>query len=432
MSSNLIINGSDTFNTEISVPGDKSITHRAIIIGSLSKGTCKISNYLQSEDCINTINAFKNLGVSIHTDNNSLIINGKGINSLTKPNDQLYAGNSGTLIRLLSGILSMQSFDSSITGDSSLLSRPMERIIKPLSKMGAIIQDNKNKPPLKFNSPLTRNCCNEIIKIASAQVKSCLILASLFVDGKSCITETIKTRDHTERMLEYFNYDIKVYENIVSINGNQDYSSKDIIIPNDISSASFFIVAGLIKKNSKILLKNVCINKYRIGLIDVLRQMGGTIEFQNKRKICNEDIADILVMHSELKAVNISGDIISTLIDELPILFIACACASGVSEIKDIGELRYKESDRIIAMENGLKRLGIEVTSTDSSIKIIGGKINGGIIDSFDDHRVAMSFAISGLISSKPITILKTKNIITSFPNFVELLRKINVEIYDL
>ena len=432
MSSNLIINGSDTFNTEILIPGDKSITHRAIMIGSLSSGTCKITNYLQSDDCLNTIDVFKNLGVSIQTDDNVVIINGKGLKSLTKPKEQLYAGNSGTLIRLVSGILSMQSFDSSISGDSSLVSRPMERIITPLSRMGAVIQSNENKPPLKFFSPSTRHCCNEVIKIASAQVKSCLILASLFVDGQSIIKETTKTRDHTERMLEFFNYDITVDDNVISINGHKNFSSKDLTIPSDISSASFFIVAALIKKNSKILLKNICINKYRSGLIKVLKQMGGDIEFINIRKNCNEDIADIKVTYSKLKAIKLSGDMVSTLIDELPILFIACACASGVSEIKNIQELRYKESDRILAMETGLKQLGIQVTSTESSIKICGGKITGGIVDSFDDHRVAMSFAISGIVSSRSITILKTKNIITSFPNFIDCLRKINMEVYEL
>jgi len=433
MTSNLIINGSEKFNVEIIVPGDKSITHRALMIGALSNGICKISNYLQSDDCLNTINILKNLGVSIdiHEDN-SLTINAKGLKSLKKPKKDLEAGNSGTLIRLLSGILSMQDFTSIITGDTSLQSRPMARIIEPLTKMGAVIQSRENKPPLEFSKPVERSCCNEKILIASAQVKSCLILASLFVEGESIIIENIKTRDHTERLLQYFNYDIKIDDNRIKLYGNKDIFAKDIEVPNDFSSASFFIVAALLKKGSQVLIKDVCVNEYRIGLINILKKMGGQIEFKNLRTNCNEDIADISVSYSKLKAINISGEIISSLIDELPILFIACACASGKSVISDIEELRYKESDRILSMEKGLRELGIDVLSTESSISIIGGQINGGIVDSFDDHRVAMSFAISGIISSKPITILKTKNIATSFPNFVDTLRKINVEVYEI
>ena len=433
MTSNLIINGSEKFNVEIIVPGDKSITHRALMIAALSNGICKISNYLQSDDCINTISILKNLGVSIdmHEDN-SLTINAKGLKSLKKPKKDLEAGNSGTLIRLLSGILSMQDFTSIITGDTSLQSRPMARIIEPLTKMGAVIQSRENKPPLEFSKPVERRCCNEEILIASAQVKSCLILASLFVEGESIIIENIKTRDHTERLLQYFNYDIKIDDNRIKLYGKKDIFAKDIEVPNDFSSASFFIVAALLKKGSQVLIKDVCVNEYRIGLINILKKMGGQIEFKNLRTNCNEDIADISVSYSKLKAINISGEIISSLIDELPILFIACACASGKSVISDIEELRYKESDRILSMEKGLRELGIDVLSTESSISIIGGQINGGIVDSFDDHRVAMSFAISGIISSKPITILKTKNISTSFPNFVDTLRQINVEVYEI
>ena len=433
MTSNLIINGSEKFNVEIIVPGDKSITHRALMIAALSNGICKISNYLQSDDCINTISILKNLGVSIdmHEDN-SLTINAKGLKSLKKPKKDLEAGNSGTLIRLLSGILSMQDFTSIITGDTSLQSRPMARIIEPLTKMGAVIQSRENKPPLEFSKPVERSCCNEEILIASAQVKSCLILASLFVEGESIIIENIKTRDHTERLLQYFNYDIKIDDNRIKLYGKKDIFAKDIEVPNDFSSASFFIVAALLKKGSQVLIKDVCVNEYRIGLTNILKKMGGQIEFKNLRTNCNEDIADISVSYSKLKAINISGEIISSLIDELPILFIACACASGKSVISDIEELRYKESDRILSMEKGLRELGIDVLSTESSISIIGGQINGGIVDSFDDHRVAMSFAISGIISSKPITILKTKNISTSFPNFVDTLRQINVEVYEI
>jgi 3-phosphoshikimate 1-carboxyvinyltransferase len=259
-----------------------------------------------------------------------------------------------------------------------------------------------------------------------------LILASLFLDGTSIIKETIKTRDHTERMLQFFDYPISIDDKIISINGNGTIFAKDIRIPSDISSASFLIVGALIAPNSNIILKSIGINPLRTGIIDVLIKMGADIKMVNHTNIGNEPVADIIVRSSILKPVNLSGDIISRLIDELPILFIACACCEGISVIKDIGELRHKESDRIKSMEVGLSNLGIKVESTTNSITISGGSFKGGIVNSNSDHRVAMSFLIAGLVSLKPITIIDTDNINTSFPNFVDILRDQNNEIYDL
>ena len=431
-SSSLIINQPNNLTGEIFVPGDKSITHRAIMLGSLSNGRLDIKNSLLSEDCKRTIDAFIKLGVDITIDDTTISIYGKGLNALKPPCGIIDAGNSGTLARLISGVLAVQNFDSSISGDSSLVKRPMKRIIDPLTLAGANISSNDNLMPLSFKQSGKLKVINYTCLIPSAQIKSCLILASLFLDGTSIIKETIKTRDHTERMLQFLDYPISIDDKIISINGNGTIVAKDIRIPSDISSASFLIVGALIAPNSNIILKSIGINPLRTGIIDVLIKMGADIKMVNHTNIGNEPVADIIVRSSILNPVNLSGDIISRLIDELPILFIACACCEGISVIKDIEELRHKESDRIKSMEEGLTNLGIKVESTTNSIKISGGSFKGGIVNSNSDHRVAMSFLIAGLVSLKPITIIDTDNINTSFPNFVDILRDQNNEIYDL
>mgnify|MGYP001296545389 CR=1 FL=1 len=431
-SSSLIINQPNNLTGEIFIPGDKSITHRAIMLGSLSNGRLDIKNSLLSEDCKRTIDAFIKLGVDITIDDTTISIYGKGLNALKPPCSIIDAGNSGTLARLISGVLAVQNFDSSISGDSSLVKRPMKRIIDPLTLAGANISSNDNLMPLSFKQSGKLKVINYTCLIPSAQIKSCLILASLFLDGTSIIKETIKTRDHTERMLQFLDYPISIDDKIISINGNGTIVAKDIRIPSDISSASFLIVGALIAPNSNIILKSIGINPLRTGIIDVLIKMGADIKMINHTNIGNEPVADIIVRSSILNPVNLSGDIISRLIDELPILFIACACCEGISVIKDIEELRHKESDRIKSMEEGLTNLGIKVESTTNSIKISGGSFKGGIVNSNSDHRVAMSFLIAGLVSLKPITIIDTDNINTSFPNFVDILRDQNNEIYDL
>ena len=431
-SSSLIINQPNNLTGEIFIPGDKSITHRAIMLGSLSNGRLDIKNSLLSEDCKRTIDAFIKLGVDITIDDTTISIYGKGLNALKPPCSIIDAGNSGTLARLISGVLAVQNFDSSISGDSSLVKRPMKRIIDPLTVAGANISSNDNLMPLSFKQSGKLKVINYTCLIPSAQIKSCLVLASLFLDGTSIIKETIKTRDHTERMLQFLDYPISIDDKIISINGNGTIVAKDIRIPSDISSASFLIVGALIAPNSNIILKSIGINPLRTGIIDVLIKMGADIKMVNHTNIGNEPVADIIVRSSILNPVNLSGDIISRLIDELPILFIACACCEGISVIKDIEELRHKESDRIKSMEEGLTNLGIKVESTTNSIKISGGSFKGGIVNSNSDHRVAMSFLIAGLVSLKPITIIDTDNINTSFPNFVDILRDQNNEIYDL
>ena len=302
--------------------------------------------------------------------------------------------------------------------------------MKPLESFGALIKSKDQKLPMNFKSSDIMKPIKYHSPIPSAQVKSSLILAALHIKGESVISEDVKTRDHTERLLKYMEYPILVDKETITLKGCKNIIAKDIEVPSDISSAAFFIVAALIIKGSDITLTNIGVNPLRTGIIDILLKMGANIKLTNCRTICNEPVADIKVKYSQLKPINISGDIISRLIDELPILFIACATCNGLSLIEDIHELRYKESDRIEAMENGLKKLGITIVSTENSMKITGGTFSGGIIDSYGDHRIAMSFLIAGLVSSKPITVLNTSNINTSFPNFEDILRNQKIDIY--
>ncbi len=431
-SNNLIVNKSKPFLGKLIIPGDKSISHRSIILGSISLGELTITNFLKSNDCLNTINAMRELGANITEYKDQILIRGIGLDKIQKPKNMIDAGNSGTLIRLLTGILSVQNFTSSITGDESLNTRPMKRIIEPLTSFGADINSNNFKAPLTIMGNKKLLPIKYEQDIASAQVKSCLMLASLFIEGESKFHEKIVTRDHTENLLEHFNYNIIRSNNETIIKGRQSLYAKDINIGSDISSAAFFIVAALILNHSEITIPNVNINEYRTGIIIVLEKMGANISIINKRTESNEKLGDLVIKSSKLKPINIGGEIISSLIDELPILFIACAVTTGVSKITGIQELRYKESDRIKSMEDGLTAIGIKVTSTLDSIEINGGDIIGGKVNSCGDHRIAMSFAIAGLISKKSITIVDTKNISTSFPNFIDLMREKGASIYEL
>ena len=429
---NLIINRSKPLIGNLKIPGDKSISHRSIILGALSDGELTISNFLTSDDCNATIKAMRELGADISVNDNQVDIKGKGLYSLKKPKQIIDAGNSGTLIRLLTGVLSVQDFDSVITGDDSLKKRPMGRIIEPLTSCGAKIKSNEYKAPLSIYGSCSVNPIEYNQDVASAQVKSCLILSALYISGQSTFYEEIQTRDHTENLLEHLSYEINRDSNSLSLKGKQNLIAKDIFIGSDISSAAFFIVASLIVDGSCIEMRNVNINESRTGIVTVLKGMGADIEISDIKKVSNELLGNIRVRHSKLKCADIKGEIIPSLIDELPILFIACACASGISKISGIEELRYKESDRIMAMENGLRAIGINVHSSKDSIEITGGKITGGKVNSYDDHRIAMSFAIAGLISKHSLTIKDTKNISTSFPTFVTILRELGVEVFEV
>jgi len=435
---NLIVQPGGQLIGEIRVPGDKSISHRSIMFGSLAIGTTHVSGFLQGEDSLATLNAFRQMGVKIDgpdADGN-LSIEGVGMQGLTEPSEinsskSLNLGNSGTSMRLLTGLLSAQSFNVTLEGDSSLSSRPMKRVVAPIEQMGAEIKtDTDYKAPLQLlNSHKKQAQLNGIayqLPIASAQVKSCILLAGMYAKGKTCVTEPAPTRDHTERMLQSFSYPLQITslndgKTQICIDGGGELKACDLHIPADISSAAFFIVGGCIAENSKITLKHVGMNPTRIGIISILQLMGADISFENEKMIGAEPVADIVVCSSELNGIEIPEEQVPLAIDEFPIIAIAAACAKGQTVLTGAEELRVKESDRIQAMIDGLTVLGVDCEGTHDGMIINGGCIEGGIVDSVGDHRIAMSFAIAGLKAESEIQILDCDNINTSFPNFMAL-----------
>tara|TARA_B100001057_G_scaffold109800_1_gene107779 strand:- start:11609 stop:12907 length:1299 start_codon:yes stop_codon:yes gene_type:complete len=427
MISNKISNG---INGNPIIPGDKSISHRSIIIPSISNGLCVVKNYLKSDDVINTLNAFISMGVKIEENSNEIIIHGKGLNSLKKPIKEIYLGNSGTSARLLTGLLASQKFDSILTGDSSLSSRPMGRISKPLEQMNAEILTNNGSMPIKI---IGRNLINSEIEIniPSAQIKSGLILAALNTKGKSKIIEHNITRDHTEIMLEYFGADILIKKDnkkkVIQINGKKELKSKNIDVPSDLSSSAFFIVAALINKNSHIILKNINVNPTRNGILIALEKMGGKINYLNTRFSNNEKICDIEVKSSTLNGCELGEDISKLMIDEYPILSIAASFAKSPSVFRGLNELRVKESDRLKLININLLNCGVDNKIADDDLYIYPSENievkNNNILTDFD-HRIAMAFTVMG---SKigPLDIADSDSINTSFPTFVNEFVKI-------
>lgn len=411
----------------IIVPADKSITHRAIMLSSIASGKSYINNYLSSDDCFMTVNAFKSMGVNVEDKGTSLIIEGVGINGLKKPSTDIYAGNSGTTTRLLSGILSGQNFMSVITGDESLSKRPMKRIIEPLSLMGADIkaQDN-NFLPLSINATGNLKSINYKSPVASAQVKSCILFAGLYADDITTVTEPIKSRDHSERMLKAFGADVCVDGLSVSIKQCDRLYCQSIDVPCDISSAAFFIVAGLIVPNSNIKILNVNINPTRDGIFEVLKQMGADITLSNVRTVSGEEVADIEVKTSKLNSINIGSSIMPRLIDEVPIIALAATQAYGKTVISGAKELKVKESNRLLAISSQLKQMGADIVQTEDGLVIEGGKkLNGCIVDSFKDHRIAMMLSIAGLVAEGTTEILNSNCVNISFSNFYEVLKQL-------
>jgi len=406
---------------EVTVPGDKSISHRAVIIGSLAKGKTRIIEPSRGDDNLRTLNAFRMMGIEVDEPKvDQLIINGRGLYGLTEPEDVIDAGNSGTTVRLLTGLLTGQRFFSVITGDRYLRKRPMKRVVEPLSSMGAKIwgRENGNFAPLAING--TRlNPIDYVSPIASAQVKSAILLAGLYADGVTKITEPSLSRDHTERMLRFFGANLKRKDNSVSIAGGSNLEGRELEIPGDISSAAFFIVAALIIPNSEVFLKRVGVNPSRTGILEVLKKMGANIQLLNEYETWGEPVADILVKTSRLKGTKIDGDLISKTIDELPILSLAASVAEGDTVIKDAKELRVKETDRIKAVASELKKFGAEVEEFDDGMRISGkDKLMGCNCQSFGDHRIAMSLIIAGLMASGKTVVEDTSCIGTSFPEF--------------
>lgn len=415
----------------LTVPADKSISIRALILASYCVGSCKIFNLLESDDVLNTLKVIKKLGVRIEKKKKYYLIHGNG-GYYEEPQSELYFGNSGTGVRLLTGLLSSSNLNATLTGDSSLSSRPMLRIIKPLEKMNLILEHNNGFLPIKIkkNNNYTLPC-NYKLTSGSAQVKSAILLASLGAAGKTTILEKIGSRDHTEIMLKYLGAKINVNSEKISLESPNFLKPKDIHIPGDFSSASFLIVAGLIIFQSKIIIKDVGLNYFRIGLIDVLMKMNAKIKITNKRKLNGEDVGDIEVLSSKLKGVNFTGKISPRMIDEYPIVFVAASFASGTSNFKGLGELKVKESNRLKVMYETLKSLGVKIKMGDNHIEIEGGKNYNcdAKIKTFDDHRIAMSSLVFGMASNGSVEIDDMSMINTSFPNFKEIFEELGAKI---
>ena len=407
---------------EITVPGDKSISHRAVMFGALSKGTTEVTNFLQGADCISTIDCFRRLGIAIENTSEKIIVHGKGLHGLTKSDKILDVGNSGTTTRLISGILAGQNFETILNGDESIQSRPMKRIMEPLSLMGADIaslRDNNCAPLRIAGSPL--HGIHYTSKVSSAQVKSCILLAGLYADGLTSVTEPSVSRNHTELMLRGFGANVVCRDKTAAITPDPELIGQKIEVPGDISSAAYFIAAGLIVPGSEILVKNVGINPTRDGIIRVCQAMGADITLLNKREHGGEPVADILVRYSSLEATTIEGEIIPTLIDELPMIAVMACFAKGTTVIKDAAELKVKESDRIAVMVDNLSRMGAHITATDDGMIIEGGfLLHGAEIDSHLDHRIAMSFAVAALASEGETTIKDADCVKISYPHFYE------------
>lgn len=406
---------------EITVPGDKSISHRAVMFGSLAKGTTKITHFLEGADCLSTISCFRKMGIDIENNNGEILVHGKGLRGLSSPTDILDVGNSGTTTRLISGILAGQNFVSELTGDDSIQSRPMKRIMTPLLSMGADITSIKgnNCVPLRIaGHPL--KAIHYDSPVASAQVKSCVLLAGMYSDGVTSVTEPVLSRNHTEIMLNYFGAQVTSEGTTASIVPEPSLHAREITVPGDISSAAYFIAAGLLVPGSEILLKNVGINPTRDGLLRVCKDMGADITMLNVN-MDGEPTADLLVRTSSLHGTTVGGEIIPTLIDEIPMIAVMAAFAEGTTIIKDAKELKVKESDRILVMAENLSRMGADITPTEDGMIIHGGKpLHGAVIDSYLDHRVAMSFAIAGLLCDGPLSIKGGDCVKISYPEFYE------------
>ncbi len=413
-------------NGRITVPGDKSISHRAIMLGSIAKGKSSVSGFLNGADCLNTIKIFRQLGVEIQqVDSTSYTVMGKG-KELTMPKVAvLDVGNSGTTIRLTTGILAGQCFNSILSGDASIIERPMNRIIDPLSQMGAHIMSEQGYAPLKISSSSLQGIDYKN-PIASAQVKSAILLAGLYADGSTNVTEPWRSRDHTEKLLSFYGADIKVCGKKITVNPTGELLGQELLIPGDFSSAAYFVVAALLLPGSELLIENVGVNPTRTGLLDVIKRMGGDIELLNQRYFGEEEVADILIRGSELVATEISGQLIPRLIDELPLVALLASQAHGESKVSDAAELRVKETDRIETIASELAKLGIQLVTKPDGFSLVGKQaIKSGSVFSHGDHRIAMTLAVAGLLAPAGVEIAGAEAIKISYPEFFVDLAKI-------
>jgi 3-phosphoshikimate 1-carboxyvinyltransferase len=405
------------------VPGDKSISHRSIMLGALAEGVTEISGFLEGEDSLATLAAFRAMGVAIDgPDAGRVTVNGVGMHGLGRPAAALDLGNSGTSMRLMAGLLAGQAFDATLSGDASLSGRPMRRVVDPLGTMGARIETTEaGTAPLQVHGGAALHGIDYAMPVASAQVKSSILLAGLYARGTTCVTEPAPTRDHTERMLAGMGYPVQREEGRVCLEGGHSLKGIRIDVPADISSAAFFLVGASIAPGSDLLLQHVGMNPTRTGVIDILRQMGADIEVINPHEAGGEPVADLRVRSAALRGIDIAPELVPLAIDEFPVLFVAAACAGGRTVLTGAEELRVKESDRIQVMADGLQTLGIDAQATPDGMVIEGGSLQGGAVDSHGDHRIAMAFAMAALRATGGIEIRDCANVNTSFPGFVDL-----------
>jgi len=426
-----VVHPSAVENATVTVPGDKSISHRALMLGSVADGATEISGFLAGEDCLATLKAMRAMGVEIEQRSETEItVHGVGLNGLRAPQGELDLGNSGTAMRLMAGLLAGQSFDATLTGDASLRSRPMSRVIVPLNEMGARVDSDDGRPPLTVHGANTLQAIRYEMPVASAQVKSCILLAGLYADGRTEVTEPAVTRDHTERMLGTMGARVERKQGgRICMAGRQALTGVEIEVPADLSSAAFVMLATIIAKDAEVLIENVGVNPTRTGVIDILQSMGADITLENGRLFGEEPVADIRVRSSQLRGGPIDPALVSLAIDEFPVLFVAAAAAKGKTVFSGLEELRVKESDRISTMATGLQKLGVSVEETPDGAIVQGGGIRGGRVESFGDHRVAMSLAIAGTIAEAPVTVHDVAAVDTSFPGFLEIMRELGVSI---
>lgn len=413
---------------EVQIPGDKSISHRGIMLGALAKGTTRITNFLQGADCLSTIGCFRQMGIEIENTSDEVLVHGKGLHGLRAPEDTLNVGNSGTTIRLLSGILAPQGFAATLTGDSSIQTRPMKRIMEPLSQMGADIQslNGNGCAPLQIQGSRLRGIHYQT-PVASAQVKSCVLFAGMYADSATSVTEPVLSRNHSELMLQHLGAKLTSQETTVTIEPEPLLEAREIPVPGDISSAAYFIAAGLLVPHSQILIQNVGINPTRDGMLKVCHAMGADIQYLNERKDSGEPTADLLVTSSSLTGTVIEGEIIPTLIDELPMLAVMAAFAQGETVIRNAEELKVKESDRIKAVTENLSAMGADITATADGMMIHGGRpLTGADIHTQKDHRIAMSFAVAALAAEGVTCIEDADCVNISYPNFYQDLQRLS------
>ncbi len=418
-----LVEAGGALNGSIEVPGDKSMSHRSVMFGAMATGVTEVAGFLEGEDALHTLQAFEQMGVVIERPGQGqLIVHGNGVDALRAPQQAIYHGNAGTGMRLLAGVLAGLRINATLTGDESLTRRPMTRIVEPLKQMGAnITTAEKGTPPLTLLGGDQLTAIEYTTPMASAQVKSCILLAGLHAKGRTVVHEPDVTRDHTERMLRGFGVDVHSSGLTVQMDGGQKLQATSLHVPGDISSAAFFIVGAAMMPGSSLTINNVGLNPTRRGVVDILRLMGADITENNARESGGEPVADLHINGVQLKGIDVPESLVSLAIDEFPALFVAAASAEGTTVVTGAEELRVKETDRIQVMTDGLRKLGVDITDTPDGARIVGGDIQGGEVDSAGDHRTAMSFAMAALLAKGTISILDCDNVATSFPNFVAL-----------